>query len=89
MLTGMLLHQVKTSLNINGARNLLSDLQGLIAQMNDPSIPIRYIQYMSIIQGSDVASLPAALGIESSGVESHSIAPFYRPAVGDIGRKRI
>jgi hypothetical protein len=89
MLTGMLLHQVKTSLNINGAHNLLPNLQGLIAQMNDHSILIGYIQYMSIIQGSDVTSLSAALGIESSGVESHSIAPFYRLAVGDIGRKRI
>jgi hypothetical protein len=85
----MLLHQVKTSLSINGPRNLLPDLQGLIAQMNDHSIPIRYIQYTNIVQPAKIASLPAALGIESSGVESDSIAPFYRLAVGDIGRKRI
>ena len=84
---GVLLHQVKPPLPIDGAGHFLSRRQGAVAEMEDMLSLLLDIQHLHAAKDAHIAGLSAAFGIEGGLIQGDGPAFFRLFAAGDGGGK--
>ena len=87
MLTGMLLHQIKSSCPIDASLYFCSDFHRLICIMKKFSLLFMHFLYFHIVEISGIAWLSTALRVKSALIQNDMKTFFCFSALQDFGCK--
>ena len=87
MLSGVVLHEIKAAIPIDGPVYTAADIQRAVTGVDHSPIPFMHLQNFDRAKGAQVIRLTAALRVESGLIQQNIVSFFALYTAFDYGRK--